>query len=138
MPVKESLGVFLLVNHQYIHERQKVWIYYFIFVTIIKKESQVFHNILYSCLKKINFSFRTPATPFPPGWLIISKCDFSSRIYDKKRSFFRGFFTRKGFSETKQLSMGRQYLLDSSKFLFLVAVAQVPWQRGLKVSGTTV
>ena len=67
--MNKSEGVFLQENHQYIYGRQELLTYanlLFYYVAIVEKESQLFYNIHYRCLKRINFSFKTPASPFSP------------------------------------------------------------------------
>ena len=64
------------------------------FITMVRKESQIFYNILYRCLK--------PANPFSLGSNIIGESAFSSRICNKARNVFSNSFTRRGFSETSQ------------------------------------
>ena len=51
-------------------------IYCWVFITIFKKACQVFYNIHFRWLKRISFSFKTPTSPFSPGWLIIRECTF--------------------------------------------------------------
>ena len=78
------------------------WPMQFFFVTIFEKESRVFCNILYRCLKRIKVLFKTPASPFSPGCLFIRERVFSSEICDNVRSVFWNSFTRKCFPKTKQ------------------------------------
>ena len=51
-------------------------IYCWVFITIFKKACQVFYNTHFRWLKRISFSFKTPTSPFSPGWLIIRECTF--------------------------------------------------------------
>ena len=95
-------------------------IYNSIFVTKLEKESQVFYNTLYRCLKRINFSFKTPASPFSPGWLVIKECVFSSGICDNVRSTFWNSFTQKGFPETKQAASVNKFSSIIRCTIFLV------------------
>lgn len=45
-----------------------------IIATTFKKGSQVLCDVLSRCLKRINLSFRTPASQFFPGWPLIREC----------------------------------------------------------------
>ena len=102
------------------------------------------YNILYRCLKRINFLFKTPASPFSPGWPLIGECVFSSRICDNVRSVFWNSFTWKGFPETNQDAIINELFTINEWTVFfglitifyLVAAALVPWHIGLSVLGT--
>ena len=101
---RQTINIFL--------EGRNCWplqIYCSIFVTIIEKKSQIFYNILYRCLQKVNFSFKTPASPFSSGRLIIRECAFSSEICDNVRSVFWNPFTWKGFPETNQTTIVNEF-----------------------------
>ena len=120
--MSKSKGVFLQTDHQYIDGRQKLLTYanwsFSVFAAIVEKESQVFYNILYRCLKRINFSFKTPASLFSPGWLIIRECAFSSGICDNVRSVFRNSFTQQGFPETNQAASANEFSLINGWTIF--------------------
>ena len=121
-------------------------IYCSIFVAIVEKESQVCYNILYRYLKRINFSFKTPATPFSPAWLIIRQCAFSSEIYDNVRSVFWNSFAQEGFPKTSQAASVNEFFTINEWTIFFglfriscpQAAALVPWHRGLRILGTMV
>ena len=113
-----------------------------VFVTTIEKESQVFY---YRFLKRINFLFKTLASPFSPGWVIIKECAFLPGTCNNIRSVFWNSFTWKGFSETKQATSVIEFIINRWTILIRlikifspVAAAPVPWQRGLRILGTMV
>ena len=121
--MSKSKGVFLQTDHQYIDGRQKLLTYanwsFSVFAAIVEKESQVFYNILYRCLKRINFSFKTTASPFSLGWLIIRECAFSSGICDNVRSVFWNSFTQEGFPETNQAASVNEFSSINGWTIFL-------------------
>ena len=80
-----------------------------IFVTAVEKTSRLFYDIVYRCLKRIIFSFITPAISFSSGWLITKECTFSSRICDNEICFLK-FLQTKDFLWRKP-SHTRQWLL---------------------------
>ena len=63
-------------------------IYCYIFVIIVEKETQIFYNILYMCLKRIIFLFKTPANPFFPCFLIIRERTFYLEFVIMWEAFF--------------------------------------------------
>ena len=73
-------------------------IYCYMFVIIVEKETQIFYNVLYMCLKRINFLFKTPASPFSPGFLII-----------RERTFYLEFVIMWEASETNQASSANEF-----------------------------
>ena len=80
-----------------------------IFVTIVEQKSRLFYNIVYRCLKRIIFSFNTPAISFSSGWLITKECTFSSRICDNEICFLK--FLQTKYFLWRKLSHKRQWLL---------------------------
>ena len=117
-------------------------IYCSIFVAIVEKESQVFYNILYRCLKWINFSFKTSASRFSPGWLIIRERAFSSGICDNVRSVFWNSFTQEGFLETNQAASVNEFCtINGWTIFYSLSLGQQHWfpdTRGLRVLVTMV
>ena len=112
-------------------------IYCSIFVPIVGKESQVFYNILYRYLKRINFLFKTLASPFSPVWLIIGECAFSTEIYDNVRSLFWNSFTQKCFPETNQAASVNEFSTINEQTIFFGLIRiSCSWGRGLRVLGT--
>ena len=103
-------------------------IYCSIFVAIVKKESQVFYNILYRCLKRINFLFKTPTSPFSSGWLIIRECAFSSGICNNVRSVFSNSFTQEGFPEINQTASVNEFsTINGWTIFFGLFRISCPW-----------
>lgn len=86
-----------------------VWIYCSTFVTIVKKESQIFYDTLYRCLKKTSFLLKKPTSLFTLGWLIIKASVFLSGIYDNGKWVFWNSFTRKGFLKTDQATSVKEF-----------------------------
>ena len=130
-------------------ENRNCWpmeIYCSIFVATTEKESQVFYNILNSCLKRIKFLFKTPASPFSPDWLIIRQCAFSSGICDNVRSVFWNSFTQEGFPDTNQAASVNEFsTINGWTIFFGLNRISYSWgsstgslTQGLRVMGTMV
>ena len=118
-------------------------IYCSAFVTIVERKSQVFCNILYSCLKRIHFSFKTQPAHFLQADLLLEsvsshleffmRWEAFSEISSHERVFLKS--TKPLVSMSSPPSMVGQYFLGFSEFRSPVAAALVRWNRGLSVPG---
>ena len=68
--------------------------------TLIKFFRQKINNVIHRCLKRINLSFITPASPLTPGRFVISCWAFSPWMWDKLGSIAWNSFHWQTFPET--------------------------------------